>query len=149
MAFERTFVMIKPDGVKRRLMGEIISRFENKGLYMAQCKVVIPTDETLRMHYAALSEKPFFNSLISYMKTGQVVPMVWEGENAVKIARDLIGATNPLDAARGTVRGDYAMCVGRNIIHGADSLESAKREISIWFGEVAEIQHFDKDILYE
>lgn len=146
---ERTFVMIKPDGVARRLVGEIISRFEKKGLYLVQTKVLIPTAEILRDHYAALSEKPFFNSLVEYMQSGQVVPMVFEGENAVAVARNIIGATNPLAAGSGTIRGDYGMCIGKNVIHGADSVESAKREISIWFGKVADVKHFDSKIIYE
>lgn len=147
---ERTFVMVKPDGVKRRLVGKILSRFEEKGLYLVQTKVCIPTNEILENHYEALSSKPFFKGLVSFMKSGQVVPMVFEGADAVKVARDLIGSTNPSDAARGTIRGDFAMQVGRNVIHGADSVESAKREIQIWFGEnVPSVLHFDKDNLYE
>lgn len=147
---ERTFVMVKPDGVKRRLVGEIISRFEKKGLYLVQLKVCTPTEEVLREHYAALAEKPFFKGLIEYMKSGHVVPMVWEGANAVSVARDLMGATNPNSAARGTIRGDFAIDIGRNVVHGADSSESASREIRIWFGEnVPAISRFDEKLFYE
>lgn len=149
-SFERTFVMVKPDGVQKRLIGEIISRFERKGLYLVQSKVVIPTEAILREHYAALSDKSFFNDLIKGMQTGQVVPMVWEGLNAVKVARDLMGATNPMGAGVGTIRGDYGMFTGKNVIHGADSVDSAEREIKIWFGEdVPTVIHFDRIFYYE
>lgn len=142
--------MIKPDGVKKRLVGEIISRFEKKGLYLVQSKVCIPTDAILKEHYAALAEKPFFKGLVEYVRSGHVVPMVWEGVNAVKVARDLMGATDPNAAARGTIRGDFAIHVSRNVIHGADSVESANREIGIWFGEdIPSISHFDEKLFYE
>lgn len=147
---ERTFVMVKPDGVKKRLIGEIISRFERKGLYLVQSKVLIPTEDILKKHYDGLKDKPFFKDLIEGMKVGQVVPMIWEGSNAVKVARDLIGATNPLSAAIGTIRGDFANFLSKNVIHGADSIESAKREIEIWFGnEIADVIHFDRELYYE
>jgi len=148
-SFERTFVMIKPDGVQKRLVGEIITRFERKGLYLVQSKVLIPSESILKEHYAALSDKPFFNDLVSGMQKGQVVPMVWEGTNAVQVARDLMGATSPMNAGPGTIRGDYGMFVGKNVIHGADSVESAVREIKIWFGdEIPEVIHFDREFYY-
>lgn len=146
---ERTFIMIKPDGIKRRLAGEIISRFEKKGFYLVQSKVCIPTKDILVSHYAAHVNKPFFNGLVEFMTSGQVMCMVWEGVNAVKRARDLIGATNSDAAAIGTIRADFAMSIDKNIIHGSDSVESAENEIKIWFGEeVKPVIHFDKDNLY-
>lgn len=142
--------MVKPDGVKKRLVGEIISRFEKKGLYLVQLRVLIPTSDILKEHYAPLASRPFFNELILYMQTGQVVAMILEGDNAVKIARDMIGDTNPLQAAIGTIRGDYGIYVGKNVVHGSDSIESAEREIGIWFGkDISAVIHFDKDLYYE
>ncbi|ELA42036.1 uncharacterized protein VICG_00883 [Vittaforma corneae ATCC 50505] len=148
---ERTFVIVKPDGVKKRLVGEIISRFEKKGLYLVQAKVLIPTEDILREHYAALKHKvEIFNELIEYMQTGQVVAMVWEGDNAVKIVRDLIGVTNPLQAAIGTIRGDYGLYIGKNVIHGTDEVENVEREVELWFGkDVPAIIHFDRDLYYK
>lgn len=147
---ERTFVMVKGDGVRRRLVGKIIARFEEKGLYLRQSKVCIPTEAVLREHYAEHVSKPFFKGMAEAMTATQVVPMVWEGANAVAVARKLIGATKPMEAANGSIRGDYAVDVGKNIVHGADSVESAEREIKIWFGEdVPEIVHFDKSVIYE
>lgn len=147
---ERTFVMIKNDGVHRRLIGRIISRFEEKGLYLVQSKVCIPTEAILREHYAEHVNKPFFKGMASCMGASQVVPMIWEGRDAVTIARKLIGATNPASAECGSIRGDFGMFVGRNIIHGADSLESANREIKIWFGDdIPSIKHFDENVIYE
>lgn len=147
---EQTLLIVKPDGVQRRLVGEIISRLEKKGLYLTQIKVCIPTEELLNKHYESLSSKPFFKSLVDFMRSGQVVPMIWEGVNAVKICRDLIGPTDLTKALPGTIRGDYAIFVCKNLIHGSDSVESAKKEIELWFGnEVPAIMHFDKDILYE
>lgn len=147
---ERTFIMVKNDGVKRRLVGEIISRFEKKGLYLVQSKVCIPTMETLELHYAEHVSKPFFKGMATAMASSQVVPMIWEGVDAVAIARRTIGLTKPVEAAQGSIRGDFAMCVGKNIVHGSDSVEAANREIKIWFGEdVKDIIHFDKDVIYE
>ncbi|KAI4292573.1 nucleoside-diphosphate kinase [Pancytospora philotis] len=147
---ERTFVMIKNDGVARRLVGRIISRFEECGLYLVQSKVLVPSKELLHEHYAAHKERDFFKGMVETMAASQVVPMVWEGANAVAIARKLIGATNPLTAAVGTIRGDFSLNFGKNIIHGADSVESAKHEIKLWFGEdVPSVKHFDKDVVYE
>lgn len=146
---ERTFVMVKNDGVARRLIGEVITRLERKGLYLVQAKVVVPTEATLREHYAEHVNKPFFPAMASAMASSQVFPMIWEGENAVEIARKLIGATKPQEAALGTLRGDFCITVGQNLVHGADSREAAAREIKIWFGEdVPAVKHFDKDVLY-
>ncbi len=147
---ERTFVMVKNDGVMRRLIGRIISRFEEKGLYLVNIKVLVPTIDVLRKHYAEHVNKPFFQGMANAMIKTQVVPMIWEGENAVEVARKLIGSTNPMAAECGSIRGDFGSCIGKNIVHGSDSVESAKREISIWFGDDdTQITHFDKDIIME
>jgi len=125
--------MIKPDGVQRGLVGEIISRFERKGFKLTAMKLAQPSRELLELHYADLSSKPFFRGLVEYMLSGPVCCMVWEGVGAVKSGRVLLGATKPSDSAPGTIRGDFAIDVGRNICHGSDSVENAEREISLWF----------------
>ncbi|XP_043465230.1 nucleoside diphosphate kinase-like [Leptopilina heterotoma] len=131
---ERTFIMIKPDGVQRGLVGKIIQRFEEKGFKLVAMKMVWAKEDLLSKHYADLSSRPFFPGLIKYMSSGPVVPMVWEGLNAVKTGRVMLGETNPKDSAPGTIRGDFCIQVGRNIIHGSDSVESANKEIDLWFG---------------
>lgn len=131
---ERTFIMIKPDGVQRGLVGKIIQRFEEKGFKLVAMKMVWANEDLLSKHYADLSARPFFPGLIKYMGSGPVVPMVWEGLNAVKTGRVMLGETNPKDSAPGTIRGDFCIQVGRNIIHGSDSVESANKEIDLWFG---------------
>ncbi len=133
MSTEQTYIMIKPDGVHRNLVGEIIKRFENKGFKLVALKLMQPTVELLRQHYADLSSKGFFNSLIDYMASGPVVCMVWEGVNAVKTGRVMLGETNPADSLPGTIRGDFCVTVGRNICHGSDAVESAQKEIALWF----------------
>uniref|UniRef100_A0A8C7JAI2 Nucleoside diphosphate kinase n=1 Tax=Oncorhynchus kisutch TaxID=8019 RepID=A0A8C7JAI2_ONCKI len=130
---ERTFIAIKPDGVQRRLVGEIIKRFELKGFKMVGMKFVQAPESLLREHYADLEDRPFFPGLVSYMTSGPVVAMVWEGFNVVKTGRVMLGETNPADSKPGTIRGDYCIQVGRNIIHGSDSIESANTEINLWF----------------
>ena len=132
---ERTYIMIKPDGVQRGLVGEIISRFERKGFKLAALKLYTPPRELLEQHYADLSSKPFFAGLVDYMVSGPVCCMVWEGMGAVKTGRVMLGATKPSDSAPGTIRGDFAVDVGRNICHGSDSVESAEHEIGLWFPE--------------
>ncbi|CAK4072897.1 unnamed protein product [Aphanomyces euteiches] len=132
---ERTYIMIKPDGVQRNLVGEIIKRFEQKGFQLVALKLVRPGKAHLEQHYADLAGKPFFNGLIEYMNSGPVVAMVWQGANVVKEGRKMLGATKPSESAPGTIRGDYAVEVGRNICHGSDSVESANKEIALWFGE--------------
>lgn len=145
---ERTFVMVKNDGVQRRLVGEIIHRLEQKGLSLVQLKVCVPKMDTLKEHYAAHVNKPFFAGMADFMSKTQVVPMVWEGPNAVEIARKLIGATNPLIAECGSIRGDYGLAIDKNVVHGADSVAEAKREIKIWFGTIEEkIEYFDKEVI--
>ncbi|KAK2756383.1 nucleoside diphosphate kinase [Arachnomyces sp. PD_36] len=135
MSTEQTFIAIKPDGVQRGLVGPIISRFESRGYKLAAIKLVTPSKEHLETHYADLSSKPFFPGLVTYMLSGPIAAMVWEGRDVVKTGRTILGATNPLDSAPGTIRGDYAIDVGRNVCHGSDSVESAKKEIALWFKE--------------
>ena len=132
---ERTFLMVKPDGVQRRLVGEIIRRFEDKGFTLVGLKLLTPTRETAEAHYGVHRGKPFFESVVSFISSGPVVAMIWEGENAVTLSRKLMGATKPEDAAPGTIRGDFANTIEQNLIHGSDSAENAEQEINIWFGE--------------
>lgn len=130
---ERTYIMIKPDGVQRGLVGEIISRFERKGFKLQAMKLYQPPRSVLEEHYADLSSKPFFPGMIDYMQSGPVCCMVWEGSGAVVTGRKMLGATKPSDSDPGTIRGDYAIDVGRNICHGSDSVENAEKEIALWF----------------
>lgn len=148
---EQTFVMIKPDGVQRGLVGEIISRIERKGLRIVAMRMCQITDETARTHYAEHVEKPFFNSLIEFITSSPAVPMIVEGADAVSVMRMIAGATDPKEALIGTIRGDFGLDVGRNLIHSADSLESAKREIAIHFaeGEVVLYKRAEEAWVYE
>ena len=132
---ERTFILIKPDGVQRGLAGQIISRFETKGLTLVGMKFMNVTKELAEKHYDVHREKSFFAGLIQFITSGPVVAMVWEGEGVVSSARKLIGATNPSSAEPGTIRGDYGVTVGRNLIHGSDAVETARTEIGLWFDE--------------
>merc|ERR1712198_434869 len=132
MADERTFIMIKPDGVQRGLVGEIIKRFEQKGFQLVAMKFMQADEELLKKHYEDLSSKPFFPGLVKYMASGPVVPMVWQGAGVVKTGRVMLGETNPKDSKPGTIRGDYCIEVGRNICHGSDAVKSAQKEISLW-----------------
>merc|ERR1712018_602300 len=132
---ERTFIMLKPDAVQRGLVGEIIKRFEQKGFKLVAMKMMHASKELLKEHYADLSSKAFFPGLVKYMNSGPVVPMVWEGLNVVKTGRVMLGATNPADSAPGTIRGDFCIQVGRNICHGSDAVDSAAKEIALWFKE--------------
>ncbi|ERN01150.1 hypothetical protein AMTRI_Chr03g146380 [Amborella trichopoda] len=132
---ELTFIMIKPDGVQRGLVGEIIARFEKKGFSLKGLKLLSVERPFAEKHYEDLSAKPFFNGLVDYIISGPVVAMVWEGKSVVSTGRTIIGATNPLASAPGTIRGDFAIDIGRNVIHGSDSVESAKKEIALWFPE--------------
>ncbi|KAK4110619.1 nucleoside diphosphate kinase [Canariomyces notabilis] len=130
---ERTFIAIKPDGVQRGLVGAIIARFEARGFKLVALKMVTPGKAHLEKHYEDLKEKPFFPGLVNYMNSGPIVAMVWEGLDAVKTGRTMLGATNPLASAPGTIRGDYCIQTGRNVCHGSDSVESANKEIALWF----------------
>jgi nucleoside-diphosphate kinase len=132
---ERTFIMIKPDGVQRNLVGEVIKRFENKGFTLVGLKLLQPSRTLAEAHYAVHKERPFFGSLVDFITSGPVVAMVWSGEGAIASARKLIGATNPLNSEPGTIRGDYGVDVGRNLIHGSDAPETAQEEITLWFTE--------------
>ena len=131
---ERTFLMVKPDGVQRRLVGEIIRRFEAKGFTLAALEMVKPTREQAEAHYAVHRGKPFFEGVVSFISSGPVVAMVWEGEDVVALARKMMGATKPADSTPGTIRGDFANSIEQNLIHGSDSSENAELEIGIWFG---------------
>ena len=148
---QKTFAMIKPDAVQRGLVGTIIARYEAKGLRIAGMKIMQVTDEIAKQHYAEHVEKPFFPGLLSYITSGPVVALVLEGKNAVEEVRKMNGATNPLNAACGTIRGDFAQEVGRNVVHGSDSEESAAREIAIYFGEdeVLEYDHLPAKWMFE
>ncbi|MBW4520590.1 MAG: nucleoside-diphosphate kinase [Scytolyngbya sp. HA4215-MV1] len=130
---ERTFLAIKPDGVQRKLIGEIISRFEAKGFTLVGLKLVNVSRELAETHYGVHRERPFFQGLVEFITSGPVVAMVWEGEGVIASARKMIGATNPLNAEPGTIRGDFGVSVGRNLIHGSDAPETAQSEISLWF----------------
>ncbi|XP_013415916.1 nucleoside diphosphate kinase B-like [Lingula anatina] len=130
---ERSFIMVKPDGVQRGLVGEIVKRFEQRGYTLRAMKMMHASKPHLEEHYKDLSSKGFFKDLVAYMNSGPVVAMVWEGKDAVKTGRKMLGETNPLASAPGTIRGDFCIEVGRNICHGSDSVESANREISLWF----------------
>ena len=135
MTQERTFIAIKPDGVQRGLISEIIGRFEHKGFKLIGLKQLIPSEELAMQHYGVHKDRPFFNDLVTFISSGPVVAMVWEGSGVILSARKLIGATNPLEADPGSIRGDLAMNIGRNIIHGSDSAETANFEINLWFSE--------------
>ncbi|TVY50547.1 Nucleoside diphosphate kinase [Lachnellula cervina] len=151
MSTEQTFIAIKPDGVQRGLIGPIITRFEARGYKLAAIKLMTASKEHLEEHYEDLSTKPFFPGLIKYMGSGPICAMVWEGRDAVKTGRTLLGATNPLASQPGTIRGDYAIDVGRNVCHGSDSVENAKKEIALWFkeGEVQSWKSAQHDWVYE
>ncbi|XP_047464520.1 nucleoside diphosphate kinase B-like [Mugil cephalus] len=130
---ERTFIAIKPDGVQRGIIGEIIKRFENKGFKLVGMKMLQASEDLLMQHYVDLKDRPFFPTLIGYMSSGPVVAMVWEGKGVVKTGRVMLGETNPADSKPGTIRGDFCIDVSKNIIHGSDSVESANKEVSLWF----------------
>jgi nucleoside-diphosphate kinase len=132
---ERTLILVKPDAFSRSLTGEILARFERKGLKIVALKLLTAPRDIAETHYAEHSERPFFGELVDFITGGPLVALILEGESAIKAARQLIGATNPLEAATGSIRGDYAIEVGQNMVHGSDSPESAQREIGIWFPE--------------
>ena len=132
---ERTFVMVKPDGVQRNLAGEVIRRFETKGFTLVGLKMMKVSRELAEQHYDVHKERPFFGSLVEFICSAPVIAMVWEGDGVVASARKLIGATNPLTAEPGTIRGDFGVSIGRNLIHGSDAIETAQREIGLWFSQ--------------
>ncbi|MBE8967848.1 nucleoside-diphosphate kinase [Nostocales cyanobacterium LEGE 12452] len=130
---ERTFLAIKPDGVQRGLVGEIIRRFETKGFTLVGLKLLKVSRELAEQHYGVHRERPFFGGLVEFITSSPVVAMVWEGDGVIASARKIIGATNPLTAEPGTIRGDYGLNIGRNLIHGSDAPETAQQEIALWF----------------
>ncbi|MEE8375661.1 MAG: nucleoside-diphosphate kinase [Acidimicrobiia bacterium] len=134
MPVEHTFTMIKPDGFQRGLVGEIISRFEDKGLNLERIRRLTVDEDLARLHYAEHVERSFFPELIEFITSGPVVAMEWSGESAISVCRTLMGATDPKDAAPGTIRGDYGTVVTNNLVHGSDGPESAARELEVFFG---------------
>jgi nucleoside-diphosphate kinase len=130
---ERTFVAIKPDGVQRGIVGEVIRRFESKGFTLVGLKAMQVSRELAEQHYAVHKERPFFPGLVNFITSGPLVAMVWQGDGVIASARKLIGATNPLTAEPGTIRGDFGVSIGRNLIHGSDAPETAQQEIKLWF----------------
>lgn len=133
MAIQQTYIMIKPEGVQRRLVSSIIERFERKGLTLKNIKSMIPPKELVEEHYGHLKEKFFFKDMVNDLCSDMVICMIWEGIDAVDVCRKLIGSTNPLEAEMGSIRGDLAADVSANVVHGSDSLETAEREIKLWF----------------
>lgn len=148
---ERTYVMVKPDGVHRGLVGEIIKRFEQRGYKLVALKMLSPSQQHFEKHYADLSSKKFFPGLIQYMLTGPVVATVWEGTQAVKVGRLIVGETDPVESRPGTIRGDFCIEKGRNIIHASDSVDSAEKEINLWFSQEEQISwsKVDEKMVYE
>ncbi len=134
MSQENTFIMVKPDGVSRGLVGEIVSRFERKGLGLENVRRLEIDEDLARRHYAEHVDKGFFPELLEFITSGPVVAMEWSGDSAVSVARTLMGATDPKQAAPGTIRGDFGLAVTQNLVHGSDSVESAERELGIFFG---------------
>ena len=134
---DRTLILVKPDAFARSLTGEIIARFERKGLRLLALRQLVVDRELAERHYAEHAERPFFGELVEFITSGPLVAMVLEGDDAVRAARQVIGATNPLEAAPGSIRGDFATETGRNMVHGSDSPESAAREAALFFGELA------------
>ncbi|MCZ3364722.1 MULTISPECIES: nucleoside-diphosphate kinase [Methanobacterium] len=148
---ERSFVMLKPDAVLRRLMGTVLTRFEERGLKLVAVKMMNISEELAKEHYGEHKEKPFFNDLVSYITSAPVLAMVIEGDDCISLIRKMVGATNPKEADLGTIRGDYALDTGRNIIHASDSSASAKREIALFFND-SEINEYalpDESLIYE
>jgi nucleoside-diphosphate kinase len=151
MDMDRTFVMVKPDGVQRGLIGGMVGRFEAKGLKLAAARFERLSEKRVIEQYREHLEKPFFPSLRHYIMSGPCFLMVWEGKDAVNVVRSMIGKTNPAEAASGTIRGDFAMDIGRNVVHASDSPASASREIGIHFapGDLVTYKRLDEPVLYE
>ena len=147
---QTTYIMIKPDGVQRGLVGEIVTRFENKGLRLVGLRQVIPSNKIAEAHYAVHKNRPFYSGLIDFITSGPVVAMAWRGVEAISVARNIIGPTNGREAAPGTIRGDLAMDIGHNIIHCSDSEETAKFELELWFPDgLLEWQRDAESQIYE
>ena len=134
MAIENTFLMVKPDGVARGLIGEVVSRFERKGLKLERARVLTIDEALASRHYAEHVDKPFFGELVAFITSGPVFAMEWSGESAVSVARTVMGPTNPAEAPPGSIRGDFGLIITENIVHGSDSQASAERELDIFFG---------------
>ena len=151
MAVERTFIMIKPDGVQRNLIGEIIARFERKGLKFAGMKLIGVSEDTARKHYEEHIGKPFYEGLVEYITSCPVLVGVLEGDDAISIVRTIVGVTDPKEALPGTIRGDFGIQIGRNVIHASDAETSAEREIKIYFDEheLLTYNRIDEEWLYE
>ena len=147
---ERTFIMVKPDGVQRGLVAKVMSRFEERGYALRAAKLIIPSRSLLDQHYAEHVSKGFYPKMAEFMSSGPVMAMVWEGKDVVKTGRKMLGETNPLNSSSGTIRGDFGIDLGRNICHGSDSVEAANKEIGLWFpeGVVASERAMDK-LIYE
>lgn len=143
MVKERTFVMIKPDAVQRGLVGDILTRFEKKGIKIVALKLVSVSRELAEKHYGIHKGKPFFEPTVEYITSSPVVAMVLEGNNAIEMVRGMMGKTNPQEAAMGTIRGDYGQFIGRNIVHGSDGSDTAKFEINLWF-KAEELSNYTK-----
>src|ERR687885_171954 len=135
MAVERTLVLIKPDALQRRLGGDILARFERRGLDVRAARLLTVDRDLAEKHYAEHREKPFFGELVDFITSAPTLALVLEGESAISVVRTTIGATNPTDAAPGTIRGDLALAMPDNLVHGSDSAESARREIALWFAD--------------
>jgi nucleoside-diphosphate kinase len=135
MPLERTLILVKPDAMDRGLAGEIVGRFERRGLVLRAARLVSVDRELAEKHYAEHAEKPFFGELVDFITSGSTLALVLEGEDAVRVTRTTIGATNPVDAAPGSIRGDLALAMPDNLVHGSDSAETAEREIALWFGD--------------
>lgn len=146
MSQERTFVAVKPDGVERGYVGEIISRFERRGLKLVGLKQMQVSVELAERHYGEHKGKPFFAGLVDFITSGPIVAMVWEGKGAITLARNVIGATNPAQSPPGTIRGDLAVEIGRNMVHGSDGPESAAREIGLFFKEEELIKDWNRAV---
>ncbi|CDR97027.1 nucleoside diphosphate kinase family protein, putative [Babesia bigemina] len=145
MDAERTFIMVKPDGVQRGIMGEVLKRYEQKGLKLVAAKFHQPIAEVVANHYSEHREKPFYGSLCDFIAQGPVFCMIWEGPEAVKIGRKLVGVTSPMESAPGTIRGDFGVVTHKNLVHASSSVEDAKRECSLWF-KPEEIVSWDRAV---
>lgn len=147
---ERTLVLVKPDGVHRGLIGQVIGRLERKGLKLVAAKLVLPSEDLVRTHYAEHEGKPFYGPLVDFLTSGPVMAMVVEGEGAVAVVRNVVGTTNPATAPPGTIRGDLGLTVSRNVVHASDSPSSAEREVNLWFqgGDLLDYQRVDEAWLY-
>lgn len=148
---EKSFVMMKPDAVQRRLMGKVLSKFEEKGLQIVAAKLMHISEDLAKEHYGEHNEKPFFNGLVEYITSSAVMAMVIQGDDCISLIRKMVGATNPKEADLGTIRGDFAIDTGRNIIHASDSPKSAEREIALFFDEAEIIEYDmpDTGLIYE